>query len=250
MDEMLNGYQKSLVIIIRYELAFPTQVMNSQRFNRWDLSILIPQARGEVYLSIASLSRMTVISLSLLCVSACGSPPASPGDAGQPHGGSSVRRVQMSDDSMDESLGVSSADIENLSNKMVASILQKVRFAGGRPPVVIVDAKYMKDNTGGSGVSLDLLTTRIRLGLKSHAYDRMVFVAASEGATRLIAEEGILAGNGVRIRSAADYRMVGSVDSHTGGTKSKYMLFTYELIDTLNGEIVWSDRYEFKKVLR
>lgn len=179
---------------------------------------------------------------------ACSSPSTVNRENDLSDGGRAVTRVSISDDGMDDTLGVSSADIQSMTDRMVASMLSNPRIASQTQPIVVIDAKYMKDNAGGGSVSLDLLATRIRLGLKTHANDRMVFVAADEGSVRLIAEEGIVAGDGVRIRIAANFRMIGSVDSHSGGGKSRYMLFTFELVDTRNGEIVWSDRYEFKKV--
>jgi hypothetical protein len=77
----------------------------------------------------------------------------------------------------------------------------------------------------------------------------------------MVAEERALKDEGVidvgttgrtQAQAGGDFRLVGrigtrdAIDTRTG-TKSRFSQYTFEIVDLENGEIIWSNLYEFKK---
>jgi hypothetical protein len=167
-------------------------------------------------------------------------------------GGRASGRVPTDDDSIDGgTTKTTSTDIVAMTEKMVREILACPVLANrDDPPRIICDAKYMRNLSSDPNVSVQLLATRIRNNLNQHAHGRLIFVARHGGATKILDEESVVAGESAHYTVPADFRLMGEIDSHTIPGRSNYMYFSFEIIDTSTGEIVWSGSYEFKKAGR
>ena len=126
------------------------------------------------------------------------------------------------------------------------------------PPRVIVDAKYFR-NEGTEIIDKALITDRIRVSLNRSAQGRMRFIAREY--SDMVAQERDLKSSGAvdvgttgrtRAQAGADYRLVGRIGTRDAidprsGAKSRFSQYTFEIVDLENGEIIWSNLYEFKK---
>ena len=155
--------------------------------------------------------------------------------------------------------GIESQDIVSMTDQMIRDMLANPVLAGRqRPPRVIVDAKYFR-NESSTRINRNLITDRLRIGLTNAAAGRMVFLARHQVAMveneREIKRKGVV-DDGTLGRTAkvagSDYRLGGRIASldavrSSTGRISRYHQVTFEMIDLETSEIVWSGIYEFRK---
>lgn len=157
-----------------------------------------------------------------------------------------------------EGIGIESAELVNMTNRMVADILSRPEFVNRKPvPKIIVDSKYFK-NESSSRLNVNMLTDRLRTELVIAARGRLKFISR-EDLDIVESEKDVDAAYSrkpeERRASIADYRLSGRITSQSAmginsGTQSRYHLFVFQLVDTKNGDIVWANKYEFKKAGR
>ena len=130
--------------------------------------------------------------------------------------------------------------------------------AGGVPRIVL-DEKYFR-NESTQIIDKALFTDYLRVDLQQASngkfevlgrnYDDMVEDERSSEASGQVTSGAVVEESK---RLGWDYRLGGAIRSiskvvpGTGG-RSSYFLITFELVERGTGRIVWSDRYEFKKV--
>jgi len=153
---------------------------------------------------------------------------------------------------------IESNDVIACAKFMVGRMLANplINTSGGTPRVVIVDSKYFTVRTS-TRLDKDLLIDRLRVELINAANGRIRFAGREYAAVveeEKGLEEGGVVGKGTTPGSAhqlkADYRMVGRITElaeNAGNRIQKYYLMTFEMVDTNTGEIVFSDKWEFKK---
>ena len=156
-----------------------------------------------------------------------------------------------------DTANVESNDILNCANYLVGRMLANPLITHAETPRhVIVDSAYFTVNTS-TRFDKDVLINNLRVALIQAANGRIRFVGRQYAA---IAEEekdlqaGGVVGPGTTPGSAtqlgADYRLAGSVREmaeNAGGVLQKYTLMTFEMVDTKTNEIVFSDKWDFKK---
>ena len=189
-----------------------------------------------------------VVALTLAAALCCAGCPNSGYD------GDPVRRVNVVG-AQPEGVGIESTELVVMTNKMVADILSRPEFANRKPaPKIIVDSKYFR-NESSSRLNVNMLTDRLRTELVIAARGRLKFISR-EDLDILESERDLDTAYSKipreRRASIADYRLSGRITSQSTmgvntGRQSRYHLFVFQLIDTKNSEIVWANKYEFKK---
>lgn len=156
-------------------------------------------------------------------------------------------------------VGTESQDIVAMSDAMMRDLLSVPQLLNRATPArIIVDAKYFT-NESSEIIDKSLITDRLRVGLNRNATGKLVFVGRAYSAA--VEEERGLKRDGVtdsgttgltRAQLGADYRLVGRIGTRDSvdpksGVKSRYSMYTFEVLDMESGELVWSNLYEFKK---
>jgi len=156
--------------------------------------------------------------------------------------------------------GIDSKEMRAAADRMARSIMNEPEVVRreGRPRIVL-DEKYFR-NESTQIVDKGLFTDYLRVDLQRAAnghfdvlgrnYDDMV---ESE---RQSEDNGDVTSGAVvesSKRLGWDYRLGGAIRSITkvvpgSGARSSYFMITFELVERGSGRLVWSDRYEFKKV--
>lgn len=156
-------------------------------------------------------------------------------------------------------VGVESQDIVSMSDQMMRDMLTIPQLMNAKtPPRVIIDSKAFR-NESSEIIDKALITDRIRVYLNRAAQGRIRFIGREYA--DVVEMERDLKDSGqvdvgttgrTRAMAGADYRLVGrigtrdAVDPRTG-MRSRYSMYTFELLDVEYGDLVWSNLYEFKK---
>lgn len=156
-------------------------------------------------------------------------------------------------------VGVESQDIVSMSDQMMRDLLTVPQLMNAAtPPRVIIDSKAFR-NESSEIIDKALITDRIRVQLNRAAQGRVRFIGREYA--DVVQMERDLKDSGqvdvgtkgrTRAMAGADYRLVGrigtrdAVDPRTG-MRSRYSMYTFELLDVEYGDLVWSNIYEFKK---
>ncbi len=142
---------------------------------------------------------------------------------------------------------------------MMHDLLANPRFGSApRPPQIVIDSEGFV-NESSQPFNVNVITTRLRIGLKKAAAGRMVFVSRENA--RMVQNERNLRRSrqvdvgtvGITLAQAgADYRLVGRMASidHRGGASGaiqRYTQLSFEMLDMERGTIVWSGIYEFSR---
>ena len=156
--------------------------------------------------------------------------------------------------------GIDSKEMRAAADRMARSIMNAPHIvrAGGVPRIVL-DEKYFR-NESTQIIDKALFTDYLRVDLQQASngkfevlgrnYDDMVEDERSSEASGQVTSGAVVEESK---RLGWDYRLGGAIRSiskvvpGTGG-RSSYFLITFELVERGTGRIVWSDRYEFKKV--
>jgi len=156
-------------------------------------------------------------------------------------------------------IGIDAQDLVAMTDQMMVDMLANPHLSNpGRPPRVIVDSIYFK-NESSSRMNLNLITDRLRIQLGRAAAGRMVFVGRELAPMieheRDLKRQGIVdAGSkpGTTAPAGGDYRLAGRITSldsvrAESGVTSRYHQIIFEMVDLETGVIVWGGSYEFKK---
>ena len=156
-------------------------------------------------------------------------------------------------------VGLESQDVVSVADRMVRDILSNAQIAGrGTPPRVVIDSEYFR-NESSSTINKNLLTDRLRVDLVRAANGKLVFLARHQADSvedeRKLEEDGVVtSGTQGKTKPALgyDYRLGGRIASmdaidSKSGLKSRYHQITFELIERGSGQIIWANKYEFKK---
>jgi len=158
-------------------------------------------------------------------------------------------------------VGIESQDIISMTDRIVRDILnQPSIFKGQKPPKVIVDAKYFR-NESISVINKNIITDMLRNHLVRSARGRILFLGREyvkmlenqDGGEGVGGKVDVM--GGVKKVFEWDYRMGGRITSiHSTnpktGMRSTFYHFSLELVSAKDGVIVWSGSYDLKKVSR
>lgn len=156
--------------------------------------------------------------------------------------------------------GIDSKEMRAAADRMARSILSSphVLKAGGVPRIVL-DAKYFR-NESTQIIDKGLFTDYLRVDLQRVSNGKFEVLGRNyndmvESEREAEAKGNVTGGAIVKAskRLGWDYRIGGAIRSIAkvvpgSGGRSTYFLITFELVERGSGRIVWSDRYEFKKV--
>lgn len=151
--------------------------------------------------------------------------------------------------------GVESQDLVTVTDKMSRSILavRQIAAAATAPRVVLEPVI----NETRFPINKDIFLTRIRTQLNSKAQGKVIFLAREHMAAlekeRSLKQSGQVTAssdpNVVEFKGA-DFFLTGKLQGLTTKTKagtSDYILYSFQLVDARNSEIVWEDVAEIKK---
>ena len=169
--------------------------------------------------------------------------------------GPSVTEMRASERGFVAGLGIESQDLVTIAEKMARSLLgtEQIANAKGKPVVVL---KSITNKTRFP-VNMDIFLTRIRVAFSENASKKIQFVAR-EHIEKLEAERDLkLAGQvtgGEKIKGnqfkGADFILTGTfkgISSRGNAGASDYILYTFQLINPDNSDILWEGFHEIKK---
>jgi len=156
--------------------------------------------------------------------------------------------------------GIDSKEMRAAADRMARSIMNtpQVARADGNPRIVL-DEKYFR-NESTQIIDKALFTDYLRVDLQQASNGRFEVLGRNHDDMvedeRTSEETGDVTGGAVVEKSKRlgwDYRLGGAIRSISkvvpgSGARSSYFLITFELVERGSGRIVWSDRYEFKKI--
>lgn len=156
-------------------------------------------------------------------------------------------------------IGIDSADIVAMTDRMVASMMANPILANRTPaPRVIIDAEYFK-NESSTRINKNMITDQLRIELNRAANGRLIFIARQYSdmveQERQKKREGELTKGSIgmaKAQAGADFRLVGRITSKDAinpktGKTSRYHQITFEMVDLETSGYVWGDQYQFKK---
>ena len=156
--------------------------------------------------------------------------------------------------------GIDSKELRGAADKMARSIFTSPQIIkSGTAPRIVIDSKYFR-NDSSQIIDKAMFTDYLRVELQRAAENRFEIVGRNY--SRMVEEERtaekegeVTAGtfNNTSKMLGWDYRLGGAIRSISKvvprtGQSSSYYLITFELIERGSGKVVWSDRYEFKKI--
>lgn len=169
--------------------------------------------------------------------------------------GPSVTELRPDERGFVAGLGIESQDLVTISDKMARGILgaEPIANAQGKPVIVLEPI----NNDTRFPIDKDIFLTRIRVSLSGNANGKIQFVAR-EHIDKLEAERDRklagqvtggeeLQGNEFR---GADFILTGTfkaISSRGNAGASDYVLYTFQLIDPDNSDIIWEGFHEIKK---
>jgi len=156
-------------------------------------------------------------------------------------------------------VGIEARDIQAMTDQMIRDLLTVPQIANAAtPPQIIVDAAFFK-NESSQRLNTNMIADRMRTGLLRAAQGRIVFVSRESSGVvaieRDLMEQGLVdvATTGrTRAQAGADYRLIGRITSQqatdmNSGTKQRYSMINFEMIDLQRSTIIWSNIYEFER---
>lgn len=148
--------------------------------------------------------------------------------------------------------GMESSDLRTVSRKMAVSLLSmpEISEATTRPRIALLPVK----NETRFIINQDMFTKKIRIELNKNARGKMTFLARSR-MDAIVKEHdakksGLYSGEARQI-SGADYFLTGEISGlakASGGSRSDYIMISFQLIEADTSDIVWEDVYEMKRV--
>lgn len=169
--------------------------------------------------------------------------------------GPSVTELRPSERGFVAGLGIESQDLVTISDKMARGILgaEPIANAQGKPVIVLEPI----DNDTRFPIDQDIFLTRIRVALTGNANGKIQFVAREhidklERERDLKTSGQVTGGDKVQGNEfkGADYILTGTfkaISSRGATGASDYVLYTFQLINPNNTDIVWEGFHEIKK---
>lgn len=156
-------------------------------------------------------------------------------------------------------VGTESQDIVSMSDQMMRDMLTIPELMNASvAPRVIIDSRHFR-NESSEMIDKSLITDRLRVSLSRAARGRVRFIGR-EYAEAIELERDLKDSGRVDVgttgrtqaQAGADYRLVGRIGTRDAvnprtGTRERYSVYTFELLDLEYGELIWSNLYEFKK---
>ena len=152
--------------------------------------------------------------------------------------------------------GIESDDVRTAGRKMAISILEvpEIMKAQGTPRIALLPVK----NSTRFIINKDILTQKIRIELNKNATGKVRFLVSRDGENmeavlkeRKAKRDSLATSSKEGDIAGADFFLTGEltgISKGSEGSRSDYVLMSFQLIDTETGEIIWEDSYEFKKV--
>jgi PBP1b-binding outer membrane lipoprotein LpoB len=151
--------------------------------------------------------------------------------------------------------GVESTDIVAATDKMAREILSTPEIANAQTKIYVVTDPVI--NNTRFAINKDIFLTRIRSELNSKARGKITFLAREYAATlekeRQMKQTGQVTTSSdpnVQEFRGADYLLSGKLEGQSTRTSkgiSDYILYTFQLVNVRNTEIVYEGSYEIKK---
>lgn len=159
-----------------------------------------------------------------------------------------------------DGVGIASRDIAAISDAIVRDLLNYPEVIDRPlPPRVIIQASDLRNMTM-QRFQRDMLTDALRSQLNRSARGKLRFISRESAEVveqeRAMKQDGFVSAGTTdpnRMRSGADYRMVGKITSidtrNVGtGTQQRFTQIMFELVDLTTGDIVWTgEPYKFKR---
>lgn len=156
--------------------------------------------------------------------------------------------------------GIDSKELRGAADKMARSIFTNPQIVNsGSMPRIVIDSKYFT-NDSSQIIDKALFTDYLRVELQRACEDRFEILGRNYSSMvedeRAAEEAGQVTAGIIDNTSKMlgwDYRLGGAIRSISKvvartGQRSSYYLITFELIERGSSRVVWSDRYEFKKM--
>lgn len=156
--------------------------------------------------------------------------------------------------------GIDSKELRGAADKMARSIFTSPQIVNsGSVPRIVIDSKYFT-NDSSQVIDKAMFTDYLRVDLQRASDGR--FEVLGRKYSDMVEEEreaeqaGEVTAGAIENDSKMlgwDYRLGGAIRSITKvipntGQSSSYYLITFELIERGSSRVIWSDRYEFKKI--
>lgn len=184
----------------------------------------------------------------LLALSSCAT---SGGNVRDP-GGSPVKRVDPSQTSRGEGTGIGSQDLQEVTDKMVRSILGTPAIANAASPPTV--ALLPVSNDTRFAINKQLFTMRIKALLNTQCTGKVKFIARdrieSVERERELKRAGQVGTSGDQVLAGADYFLTGELtglSQSASNGHSDYVLFTFRLINAETSVEEWENFHEIKK---
>jgi PBP1b-binding outer membrane lipoprotein LpoB len=161
-----------------------------------------------------------------------------------------VRQVEVQEQTEFSGLGIESKDIDSISEKMTADLLQSSFYLNQKTtPIIVLEGTYFI-NESSFIINTNLLADRMRISLIRQAASKIRFVTRQN--LDAIIEEAQTSGSDIDIVEA-QYRMTAKIASihkvsNESGAQSNYFQFSFELLDLQTSAIVWANIYDIKKI--
>ena len=149
--------------------------------------------------------------------------------------------------------GIESEDVRTSERKMAISILEvpEIMKAQGMPRIALLPIK----NSTRFIINKDILTQKIRIELNKNATGKVRFLARDRMddilAERKSKREGLVTSTKEGDILGVDFFLTGEltgISKSSDGSRSDYVLMSFQLIDSETSDIIWEDSYEFKKI--
>jgi len=149
--------------------------------------------------------------------------------------------------------GIESTDIRTAARKMAESILDvpEISQADGIPRIALLPV----ENNTRFVINQDMFTKKIRIDLNKNAQGKVRFLARDRikaiEKERAEKRDGTFTASKTTDMLGVDFFLTGELSAlskASGGSRSDYILMSFQLIDTETGDIIWEDLYEVKRV--
>ena len=169
--------------------------------------------------------------------------------------GPSVTEMRAGERGFVTGLGIESQDLVTIAEKMARGLLgaEQIANAEGKPNIVLEPIV----NKTRFPISKDIFLTRIRVALTSQAKNKMNFLSrdridALEKERDLKLAGEVTGGEKIKANQfkGADFILTGTFEGISGRGQSgasDYVLYTFQLLDPNNSDILWEGFHEIKK---
>ncbi|MHC4938177.1 MAG: hypothetical protein ACYTHK_04340 [Planctomycetota bacterium] len=167
-------------------------------------------------------------------------------------------RVDINDDSVLMGTGLESADVEAMA-RLAKKLIDVPELTGPGVEEIPRVAIYPVRNETRHDFDAELLVRRLQSEFMEYANGRVRFVVRNRQDLAVLEEErrmkreGEVTSSKQEMKKGADYYLTGvaqAISSSSGKLESDAIWLFFELRDPETAEVIWSGRYETKKVGR